>query len=97
MPMEETCMITAIRRNICSNLFAILTAIVYPSIAFAAQDDMSQFLYTWAPLILMAVFFMYKMRTGSYGNYMKRQNDHMDKVEKLLERIASSVEKNRKQ
>jgi len=90
-------MITTKRRNVCSIYFASLTAIVYPSIAFAAQDDMRPFLYTWAPLILMAVFLIYKMRTGTYGNYMKRQNEHMDKVEKLLERIASSVEKDRKQ
>jgi hypothetical protein len=94
--MEEACMITAKRRNVCSILFASLTAIAYPSLAFAAQDDMNQFLYIWAPLILMAIFFMFKMRTGTYGNYMKRQNEHMDKVEKLLERIASSVEKDRR-
>jgi p-aminobenzoyl-glutamate transporter AbgT len=95
--MEENCMITAKLRNVCSIFFVSLTAIVYPSLAFAAQDDMNHFLYMWAPLILMAIFLMFRMRSGTYGNYMKRQNEHMDKVEKLLERIASSVEKDRKQ
>jgi len=90
-------MITAKRRNVYSILFASLTAIAYPSLALAAQGDTNQVLYIWAPLILMAIVFIFKMRSGTYGNYMKRQNEHMDKVEKLLERIASSVEKDRKQ
>jgi len=90
-------MITAKCYNICSIYFASIAVIAYPSLAFAGQGDMNPLLYTWAPLILMAVFLIFRMRTGTYGNYMKRQNDHMDKVEKLLERIASSVEKDRKQ
>ncbi len=84
--------------NVRLSFLAIISAIVYPKIAFAGQDVVDQFLYTLGPLILMAIVFfvMIKMRKGSYGNYMKRQSEHMDKVEKLLERIASAIEKDRK-
>jgi hypothetical protein len=87
-------------RSFFVKFIAGLLTVFIPALAYAGQDDLNQFLHIWMPLIVMAIAFYFirrKMGQGSYGNYMKRQNEHMDKVEKLLERIASAIEKDRKQ
>lgn len=84
---------------------AVLFTIVCPVLAFGGQDDgnrslLVNLLFTWGPLIFISIiwiFFMRKVRFGKQGDYMKRANAHMDKVEELLERIAVSIEKNNKQ
>jgi hypothetical protein len=87
------------------NVCAVISTIVYPVLAFGGQDDgnrsfLMNFFFTWGPLIFLAIIWIYfirKTRFGKQGDYIKRANAHMDKVEELLERIAVSIEKNTKQ
>ena len=92
-------------REVLPHFCAVLAIIVYPALAFSGQDDgsrpfLTNFFFSWGPLIFLAIvwiYFMRKLRFGKQGDYMKRANAHMDKVEGLLERIAVSIEKNNKQ
>ncbi|TAN39342.1 MAG: hypothetical protein EPN25_11810 [Nitrospirae bacterium] len=91
-------------QDVLLNVCAVLFTIVYPALAFGGQVDgnrapLANLFFTWGPIIVIAIiwiYFMRKMRFGKQGDYIKRANDHMDKVEALLERIAVSVEKNNK-
>ena len=50
---------------------------------------------SWLPLILLGVFwwyFMKKMKPSRQGQLVERSFQHMERVEQLLERIASSLE-----
>jgi len=86
------------------HICAGLSTIVYPALAFGGQDEgnrsfLSHLFFTWGPLIFIAIIWIYfirKARFGKQGDYIKRANAHMDKVEELLERIAVSIEKNNK-
>ena len=53
---------------------------------------------SWMPFILLLMFwlfFMKKMKTSRQGELIERSFQHMDRVEALLERIASNLEKQR--
>ncbi|KAF0146489.1 MAG: hypothetical protein FD156_157 [Nitrospirae bacterium] len=92
-------------REVLPHFCAVFAIIIYPALVFGGQDDgsrpfLTNFFFSWGPLIFLAIvwiYFMRKIRFGKQGDYMKRANAHMDKVEELLERIAVSIEKNNKQ
>jgi len=51
---------------------------------------------TWAPLLLILafwVFFMSRMKVSRQGELVERNFQHMDRVEKLLERILEELER----
>jgi ATP-dependent Zn protease len=53
-------------------------------------------LYTWAPILLMLgffLFFMRKMGSGKQARYIEHSMAFMDRQEKLLERIATALER----
>jgi hypothetical protein len=50
---------------------------------------------SWVPFIVLLGFwfyFMKTMKTSRQGQLIDRNFEHMERVEKLLERIASSLE-----
>ena len=54
------------------------------------------FAVSWIPLLLVLafwVFFMKYSRASRYGALIDRSFQHMDRVEALLERIATSLER----
>ena len=54
---------------------------------------------SWLPLILLGAFWWYfvrKMKPSRQGQLVERSFQHMERVELLLERIASSLEQNPK-
>lgn len=51
---------------------------------------------TWAPLLLILAFwafFMTRMKLSRQGELVERNFQHMDRVEKLLERILEELER----
>lgn len=51
---------------------------------------------SWIPFLLLIafwVFFMKRMKTSRQGELIERSFDHMARVEALLERIATSLER----
>jgi len=54
------------------------------------------FIVSWVPLLIVVgfwVFFMRKMKPSRYGALTERSFEHMERVEALLERIATSLER----
>ena len=54
------------------------------------------FVVTWIPLLLILafwVFFMWKTKASRHGALTERSFEHMERVEALLERIATSLER----
>jgi hypothetical protein len=55
-------------------------------------------LLSWLPFILLLLFWLYfmnKMKTSRQAELIERSFQHMDRVEALLERIATNTEKQR--
>jgi ATP-dependent Zn protease len=53
---------------------------------------------SWMPFIILLAFWFYflrKVRPSRYGELVDRTFVHMERVEKLLEQIAVSLEKTR--
>jgi hypothetical protein len=57
-------------------------------------DPVYNFVVVWLPLILMGIWFIYIVKV--YRKQRKRSDEYMAKTEQLLERIATSLEKNSK-
>jgi amino acid permease len=76
----------------------ICLVVLLPITAFAEGSDKSDAAYNffviWLPVILMFIWFVYIVKV--YRKQRKRSDEHMDKTEQLLERIAASLEKNSK-
>ena len=54
---------------------------------------------SWLPFILLLVFWVYfmkKMRASRQGELIDRNFEHMERVETLLTRIATSLERQSK-
>jgi ATP-dependent Zn protease len=53
---------------------------------------------SWVPFILLIGFWLYfmkKMRTSRQGQLIDRSFEHMDRVEALLQRIATALDQQR--
>ena len=60
------------------------------------SDAWSNLLYTWAPILLMIGFwllFMRRLGWGRQASYMQRNLEFMERQEKLLDRIATALER----
>ncbi len=76
----------------------ICLVVLLPITVFADGSDKPDAVYNffviWLPLILMGIWFIYIVL--AYRKHYRRSFEHMDKTEQLLERIATSLEKNSK-
>jgi len=84
-------------KTIIHGLLALL--VLFPVAAFAAEAKRSvwlQILISWVPFIALIVIWLFYMRGSGIrknSKYIDRSLEHMDRVEKLLEKI---VEQNKR-
>ena len=60
------------------------------------SDTLASLLYTWAAVLLMVgfwLFFMRRLGAGKRGSYLARNLEIMERQERLLERIATALER----
>jgi F0F1-type ATP synthase assembly protein I len=73
----------------------ICLVVLLPITVFADSSDKSDAVYNfvaiWMPMILMFIWFVFIVK--GLGKHRKRSLEHMAKIEQLLDRIATSLEK----
>ena len=59
-------------------------------------DIWASLAFTWGPILLMIAFWLYftgRLGAGKRGSYLARNLELMERQERLLERIATALER----